>query len=70
MPLKNVSGFVWTFLSIVTLTFSDSSEDPKLRPNIIVLLADDLGIGDLGCFGNTSLSTPNTDRLVSSNPFE
>ena len=31
-------------------------------PNIVILVADDLGIGDLGCYGNTSLKTPNIDR--------
>ena len=32
------------------------------RPNIIVFMVDDLGIGDIGCFGNTSIPTPNIDR--------
>ncbi|XP_064484719.1 steryl-sulfatase-like isoform X2 [Ornithodoros turicata] len=33
------------------------------RPNIVILLADDLGIGDVGCFGNTTISTPNIDSI-------
>ncbi len=33
-------------------------------PNIIYILADDLGYGDLGCFGQRTLSTPNIDRLA------
>lgn len=34
-------------------------------PNIVVLLCDDLGYGDLGCYGNRVIRTPNVDRLAS-----
>lgn len=33
-------------------------------PNIVILLADDLGIGDVGCFGNDTLKTPNIDSIA------
>lgn len=35
------------------------------RPNIIFIFADDLGIGDLSCYGATRIATPNIDRLAS-----
>lgn len=35
------------------------------RPNILLILSDDQGYGDLGCYGGTDLSTPNIDRLAS-----
>lgn len=35
------------------------------KPNIIFILADDLGYGDLGCYGQKRLRTPNIDRLAS-----
>lgn len=34
------------------------------KPNIVFVLADDLGYGDLGCYGGTNASTPNIDRLA------
>jgi len=34
------------------------------RPNIILIVADDLGYGHVGCFGQTKIATPNIDRLA------
>jgi len=34
------------------------------KPNVVVILADDLGYGDLGCYGATRLRTPQIDRLA------
>ncbi|XP_064339597.1 arylsulfatase D-like isoform X1 [Camelus dromedarius] len=36
----------------------------EFKPNILLIMADDLGIGDLGCYGNDTLRTPNVDRLA------
>jgi arylsulfatase A-like enzyme len=43
---------------------SRSDGRPAQRPNVVFILADDLGWADLGCFGSTEIATPNLDRLA------
>ncbi len=42
-----------------------AADAPKQKPNIVFILADDIGYGDLGCYGATKVQTPNIDRLAS-----
>ncbi len=48
----------------VALVSCSQSNKEKPVPNIIYILADDLGYGDLSCYGQTRFSTPNIDRLA------
>lgn len=43
---------------------SPATNEKPVRPNIIYILADDLGYGDLGCYGQQRLRTPHIDRLA------
>lgn len=44
-------------------SFAEESGANKKKPNIIYILADDLGISELGCYGQQLIETPNIDRL-------
>ena len=47
------------------LTTNATAQQQSSRPNIIIIVADDLGYGDLSCYGATSIKTPGMDRLSS-----
>ena len=54
-------------ITILAIQGSCKSDQQKLKvqkPNIIYILADDLGIGDLSCYGQKHFSTPNIDRMA------
>lgn len=44
--------------------FNITKNRQSRRPNIVFILADDLGYGDISCFGQRRFSTPNIDKLA------
>ncbi|MGV3538477.1 MAG: sulfatase-like hydrolase/transferase, partial [Rufibacter sp.] len=53
-------------LAVATLLLHvPSAAQARQKPNIIIIYADDLGYGDLGCYGATQVKTPNIDKLAS-----
>jgi arylsulfatase A-like enzyme len=51
-------------LSLLALVLLTAAAQAALRPNIVFILADDLGIGDVGVYGQTKIKTPNIDRIA------
>ena len=50
------------FLNGCIMTYQAAVQE---TPNVLLIMADDLGIGDIGCFGNHTIKTPNIDRIAS-----
>ena len=62
--MKNRTLFLFFLLSIATLS-SCAKEDDKKPPNVILIMADDMGAETVGCYGNKYNKTPNLDAMAS-----
>lgn len=66
-PIISMLGTMTAFVEIVLPAQGQGQEykSVKKQPNILFILADDMGYGDLGCFGNTIIKTKTIDKLAS-----
>ena len=55
---------VGCFLPALTIGTVRTVRAEAKRPNFVIVLADDLGYGDLGCYGNSQVRTPHLDRFA------
>ena len=62
--MKNLCtvGLLFLFISCNTTTKTAQKQKP---PNVIIIMTDDQGYGDVACHGNTIIKTPNLDKLHS-----
>ena len=60
--MKHLHLFITLLLLLVPLT--DLHASSATLPNIVVINADDLGYGDLGCYGSKVIGTPRIDRMA------
>ena len=63
MP-PTISLTVLQFLVIALGLNSAAFAEPVSKPNLVIIFADDLGYGDVSCYGATKIATPNIDRLA------
>ncbi|QDU80332.1 Arylsulfatase [Polystyrenella longa] len=61
-----LTGLVLTFILSVSISAADESAEVEVQrpPNILLITADNLGYGDLGCYGNEIMQTPHLDQLA------
>ena len=52
------------FMVVLVILLAASTAQAADQPNIVLIFADDMGYGDLGCFGHPTIATPNLDRMA------
>ncbi len=64
IPFPAIMALIAWLIVADTATSQDETHTSSRRPNIVVLIADDLGYGELGCQGNGQIPTPNIDSIA------
>lgn len=59
-----LTAFFFSLTSAILLSTLSFAQAAKKQANFIVIFADDLGYGDLSCFGHPTISTPNLDQMA------
>ena len=62
--LAAFAAAVFVAVSIAPLTFAEPAAPPPVKPNVVLILADDFGWTDLACYGSKLYESPNIDQLA------
>ena len=60
---KTMKSILVSFILAIVLLGCTTKEEPR-KPNIIYIMADDLGYSEIGCYGQDSILTPNIDKMA------
>ncbi len=62
--MTTINTKLFVCCTTLPLMVSCNEANEREKPNVIVILADDMGVGDLSVYGATAISTPNLDKLA------
>lgn len=61
---KMLHSFCFVSLGLFSLFQSEGQTTKQQKLNVVIILTDDMGYGDISCYNNNQISTPNIDRLA------
>ena len=64
--MRGLTSLTWLGIGALAMTLAPAVAAPTDKPNIIYILADDMGYGDPSCFGQQTLKTPHLDAMAKS----
>lgn len=62
--VKTILTTIGLFVALVSCSETEINKQHSKNPNIIYILADDMGVKDLGCYGQQMIKTPNIDKMA------
>ncbi|MGB7345834.1 MAG: sulfatase-like hydrolase/transferase, partial [Pirellulaceae bacterium] len=57
-------GFLLSLITFAVAGELKAADTTPSKPNVVLIFVDDMGYGDLGCYGNAEIKTPNIDQLA------
>jgi hypothetical protein len=61
---KVICWFLFLIVAVFNFNVVHAQAASKSKPNIVLIYTDDVGFGDVSCYGTSAIATPNIDRLA------